>query len=55
MHHQWNRGNDDPGLRFIVADDAGLTAARLALAQAVGLTVASGLDIFGVAAPQEMR
>ena len=55
FHGQWNRGNDDPGLRFIVADDAGLTAARLALAQAVALTVASGLEIFGVVAPEEMR
>ena len=55
FHGQWNRGNDDPDLRFIVAGDAELTAARLALAQAVGLTVASGLEIFGVEAPEEMR
>ena len=55
FHSQWNRGNDDPGMRFIVAGDAPLTAARLALAQAVALTVASGLEIFGVEAPQEMR
>ncbi len=55
FHGQWNRGNDDPAMRFIVADDAGLTAARLALAQAVALTIASGLDIFGVTAPEEMR
>ena len=55
FHSQWNRGNDDPGMRFIVAGDAPLTAARLALAQAVAVTVASGLEIFGVEAPQEMR
>lgn len=55
FHGQWNRGNDDPGLRFIVAGDAEMTAARLALAQAVALTVASGLEIFGVVAPEEMR
>ena len=55
FHGQWNRGNDDPGLRFIVAGDEGLTAARLALAQAVSLTIASGLDILGVEAPEEMR
>ena len=55
FHGQWNRGNDDPDLRFIVAGNAELTAARLALAQAVGLTVASGLEIFGVEAPEEMR
>ena len=55
FHGQWNRGNDDPTMRFIVAGDAALTAARLALAQAVAVTVASGLDIFGVEAPEEMR
>jgi arginyl-tRNA synthetase len=55
FHGQWNRGNDDPGLRFIVAGDQGLTAARLALARAVSLTIASGLDILGVEAPEEMR
>ena len=55
FHGQWNRGNDDPGLRFIVAGDAALTAARLALARAVALVIASGLEIFGVEPVEEMR
>ena len=55
FHGQWNRGNDDPALRFIVADDEALTLARLALGQAVALVIASGLAIFGVEPVEEMR
>ncbi len=55
FHGQWNRGNDDPGLRFIVADDKDLTVARLALSRAVASVIASGLEIFGVEPVEEMR
>jgi arginyl-tRNA synthetase len=55
FHGQWNRGNDDPGLRFIVADDKDLTMARLALSRAVASVIASGLEIFGVEPVEEMR
>jgi arginyl-tRNA synthetase len=55
FHGQWNRGNDDPGLRFIVANDPDLTLARLALGRAVALVIASGLGIFGVEPVEEMR
>ena len=54
FHALWNKGNDDEGLRFLVADDA-LTMARLALVSALGLVIASGLGILGVGAPEEMR
>jgi arginyl-tRNA synthetase len=55
FHTQWTRGNDSPHLRFIQADDGGLTAARLALIGAVVNVVASGLSLLGVMAPDEMR
>jgi len=55
FHALWNRGNEDPGLRFIVADDPALTAARLALVQGVVTVLASGLELFGVEPAEEMR
>jgi arginyl-tRNA synthetase len=55
FHAQWNRGNENEALRFIVADDAELTAARLALVRAVAVVVASGLAVMGVTPVEEMR
>lgn len=55
LHAHWNRGKDLPNLRFVKADDADLTRARLALVSAVGVTLRSGLRLLGVSAPDEMR
>jgi arginyl-tRNA synthetase len=54
FHALWNKGREDSGLRFIVADDLDLTRARLALVQGVALVVASGLKVIGVAPVEEM-
>lgn len=54
FHAFWNKGKDDTSLRFIVSDDAELTAARLALVQAVATVIASGLAVIGVEAMVEM-
>lgn len=54
FHTLWNRGNDDPALR-ILTDDAGLAAARLTLAGAVGQVLRAGLSIMGVTAAEELR
>ena len=54
FHALWNRGNDDPSRRFLVAQDAPLTRARLELAAAIGQIVRNGLGIMGVAAAEEM-
>ncbi len=54
FHAQWNKGNDDPARRFLVADRPDLSAARLALAQGVGQVVRNGLAVLGVAAAEEM-
>jgi arginyl-tRNA synthetase len=55
FHTQWTRGKDLPHLRFIIQDDPQLTLARLALVQGVVIILASGLDLLGVKAPEEMR
>jgi arginyl-tRNA synthetase len=55
FHGHWNRGKEDPQLRFVREDDRGLTLARLALVRAVGHVIASGLRIFGVEPVEEMR
>jgi arginyl-tRNA synthetase len=55
FHSQWNRGTEVPHLRFIIADDPSLTAARLTLVYGTVLVLACGLAILGVGAPEEMR
>ncbi|PWR23656.1 arginine--tRNA ligase [Zavarzinia compransoris] len=55
FHGLWNKGKEDPSLRFIHADDPELTLARLSLLQAVCDVIASGLGILGVTPVEEMR
>ncbi|MBK5947565.1 arginine--tRNA ligase [Rhodobacter veldkampii DSM 11550] len=54
LHSLWNRGNDDPSLRFVQADPA-MTQAKIALARAAGVVISAGLGILGVTPAQEMR
>ncbi|MEM8850042.1 MAG: arginine--tRNA ligase [Pseudomonadota bacterium] len=54
FHALWNRGNDEPGLRFL-QDDAATSRAKIALARAVSVVIAAGLGILGVEPAQEMR
>ena len=55
FHGLWNRGKEEAHLRFLIAEDKSLTAARLQLIRAMALTIASGLEIFGVEPVEEMR
>jgi arginyl-tRNA synthetase len=55
FHAHWNRGREEPGLRFVVEGDSDLSRARLALVQAIGFVIGSGLNIFGVTPVEEMR
>ncbi|MGB0576856.1 MAG: arginine--tRNA ligase [Alphaproteobacteria bacterium] len=55
FHAFWNRGNSDETLRFIVPDDQAKTLARVALARAVAVVIASGLAVMGVEPVEEMR
>ncbi|HHW34806.1 MAG TPA: arginine--tRNA ligase [Paracoccus solventivorans] len=55
LHALWNRGNDEPALRFVQDGDIGATAAKIALARAVGVVISAGLGILGVTPAREMR
>jgi arginyl-tRNA synthetase len=55
FHAHWTRGRDMPHLRFIILDDPIVTLARLALVQGMVSVLASGLNLLGVEAPEEMR
>jgi arginyl-tRNA synthetase len=54
FHALWNKGNDDPQKRFLVAQNPGLTQARLALADGIGQILRNGLRVMGVTAAEEM-
>jgi len=55
FHAQWNKGNDDPARRFVIEGDAGITSARLALADTLATVIRAGLKLMGVEALNEMR
>ena len=55
FHSLWNRGNDDPGRRFLVENNPQLSRARLELALGIAQIIRSGLDLMGVTATEEMR
>jgi arginyl-tRNA synthetase len=55
FHLLWNRGKDDPSLRFIDSERPEASRARLALISAVKIAIAEGLALFGVEPAQEMR
>jgi arginyl-tRNA synthetase len=54
FHAQWNKGNDEPEKRFLMAQNPELTRARLELADAIGQVLRNGLGVMGVAAAEEM-
>ena len=55
LHSFWNKGKDLPQLRIVNPTDRKSTRARLALVEALGGVLASGLAVLGVTAPDEMR
>jgi arginyl-tRNA synthetase len=54
FHQLWNKGNDDPSRRFLLAQNPERTGARMALADAIGQTLRNGLSIMGVEPAEEM-
>jgi len=54
LHAHWNRGNDEPTLRFL-QDDPAVAQAKIALARASGVVISAGLAILGVTPAEEMR
>ena len=55
FHALWNKGKDDPKLRFVLEDNPAITAARRVLVKAVVGVLRNGLSLLGVSAPEEMR
>ena len=55
FHSLWNRGNDQPELRFLQEGDAATSQAKIALARAVSVVISAGLGILGVTPAEEMR
>ena len=55
FHTLWNKGNDDPDLRFVIEGNAALTLARLALVRALALVIAEGLEVLGVEPLKELH
>ena len=54
FHAYWNLGNDRPEKRFILAQDAEVTGARLFLGAQIAQLVRNGLSLLGVMAVEEM-
>tara|TARA_Y100001968_G_C19210406_1_gene644452 strand:- start:323 stop:811 length:489 start_codon:yes stop_codon:yes gene_type:complete len=55
FHGLWNKGNENVGLRFLIADDEKISAARIAMVRAMAVVIASGLAVMGVKPVEEMR
>ena len=55
FHSLWNKGKEDEKLRFIVEDDKELSFARLSLIKAIAIVIASGLEVIGIEAVEELR
>jgi arginyl-tRNA synthetase len=55
FHGLWNRGNEDPALRFVDEGNPAASAPKIALARATGVVISAGLGILGVVPVEEMR
>jgi len=55
FHGLWNVGQSDAQIRFVLEGQPAITAARLALARATTVVVASGLHVCGVQPVEELR
>ena len=55
LHALWNKGNEEPTLRFLQEDDLDTSQAKIALVKAVCVVISAGLGILGVKPMEEMR
>ena len=55
FHSLWNKGKEDEKLRFIIEDDKELSSARLSLIKAIAIVIATGLEVIGIEAAEELR
>ncbi len=55
FHSLWNRGKDEPDLRFLQEDKIATSQAKISLIRAVSVVISAGLGILGVTPMEEMR
>ncbi len=55
FHALWNKGSENPDLKFIIKENLQVTLARIYLVLAVKKIIAVGLEIFNIKAVEEMR
>ena len=55
FHALWNKGNEQPELRFLQEDNLAASQAKIALIRATAVVISNGLGILGVQPAQEMR
>jgi arginyl-tRNA synthetase len=55
FHALWNKGSENPDLKFIIKENLQVTQARIYLVLALKKIIATGLEIFNIKAVEEMR
>ena len=55
LHALWNKGNEQPELRFLQEGNLATSQAKIALIRATAVVISNGLGILGVQPAQEMR
>jgi arginyl-tRNA synthetase len=55
FHALWNKGSENPDLKFIIKDNLQVTTARIYLILALQKIIAEGLKIFNIKPVEEMR
>ena len=55
FHALWNKGNEQPELRFLQEGNLATSQAKIALIRATAVVISNGLGILGVQPSQEMR
>lgn len=55
LHALWNKGNEQPELRFLQEGNLATSQAKIALIRATAVVISNGLGILGVQPAQKMR
>lgn len=55
LHALWNKGMENPNLKFVIKEDLQITNSRLYLLEAFKKIIATGLDIFNIKALEQMK
>lgn len=55
FHSLWNKGVENPDLKFIISDKIEFTKARIYLLMAIKIMISTGFGVFGIKPLEEMR